>query len=155
MSIKIAESHKHNFETLRQAFNRGDIALLDVFDNVTKENKVALVAIGREGLDIVMTPFAIMIDDNPFKRYSPPSPDGEGYEGVQGKKMIIKYKYRVSYIGLLQIVVREFDKYERAIQWCRQIGRRDLIKSIERIKIWEIVKDLEIRDYRLITLLST
>jgi hypothetical protein len=36
--------------------------------------------------------------------------------------------YAVQYRGFLQTVVRTFSTRERAEQWCRQIGRADLVR---------------------------
>jgi len=38
--------------------------------------------------------------------------------------------YIVEYEGFLQHIRREFPTLERAEQWCRQIGRNDLIRLI-------------------------
>ena len=44
------------------------------------------------------------------------------------------YHYRVTYRGLLQRVVREFDTHRQAEQWLMQVGLSKLVASIERIQ---------------------
>ncbi len=56
-------------------------------------------------------------------------------------------KYIISYSGFLEQVKREFDTRERAEQWCRQIGRKDLIPSIlERCPICGRVDSNHLKD---------
>ena len=42
--------------------------------------------------------------------------------------------YAVRYRGFLQSVSRMFSTRERAEQWCRQIGRPDLIRTIVEVR---------------------
>lgn len=45
-----------------------------------------------------------------------------------------RYVYRITYSGMFYPVVREFETRERAEQWLRQIGKSNLIMSIERVE---------------------
>lgn len=42
-------------------------------------------------------------------------------------------RWIVEYAGFLQAVKRTFATKQRAIQWCKQIGRKDLIRTIRRV----------------------
>ena len=81
--MAIAEGYKTNHETLIRAFRNGDTALLEctrLRDNATV---VLLCALHKEGDEIVMSPFAEMIDGNPYELYRPPLKDeteGEQHE---------------------------------------------------------------------------
>ena len=39
-------------------------------------------------------------------------------------------QWEIRYNGFLQEVHRTFPTYQRAVQWLRQIGRKDLIRNI-------------------------
>ena len=43
-------------------------------------------------------------------------------------------RYEIRYHGVLQEIHRVFPTYERAIQWLRQIGRKDLIRQIRAVE---------------------
>ncbi len=42
-------------------------------------------------------------------------------------------KFRVTYRGFLQVITRDFESYEIAVTWCRQIGKAYLIPKIQEI----------------------
>ena len=72
----ISESHTHNLETLREAFDRGDVALVECQRVSDGETVVMLCAVGFDDGEYTMTPFAEMVNGNPFEMYRPPDPDG-------------------------------------------------------------------------------
>jgi hypothetical protein len=66
---KLREGDRANFETLLQAAKNGDLALVSA---VRKSDgaKVALVcAMGRDGEAFYPTPFAVMVEGNPFELF--------------------------------------------------------------------------------------
>ena len=72
----LSKSDKRNFETLQQAFEQGDVALVEL-QRVSDGKVVAgLVAVGRDGEEITMTPFATLVEGNPFELFRPPNPGG-------------------------------------------------------------------------------
>lgn len=74
--MAILEGYRKNFDTLLEAFKNGDVALLEA-RRVSDGAVVALVtAIGHEDGEYVMTPFAVMIEGNPYELFEPPNPDG-------------------------------------------------------------------------------
>lgn len=75
------EDHKKNFETLQQAFAQGDVALLEVQRVSDGKSVAAIVTVGREDGDYTFTPFAIMVEGNPFELYRPPNPEGGFFPG--------------------------------------------------------------------------
>ena len=74
----IGESHAHNLETLTRAFAEDAVALVECQRVADDETVVMLCAVGFDGKEYVMTPFAEMVAGNPFELYRPPNPDG-GY----------------------------------------------------------------------------
>lgn len=77
---KIAKGYRENFNTLTRAAKAGDLALLDAMDTETGRPVVLVVAVALDGEEYTLTPFAVMIDGNPFARYLPPAVDGPGYD---------------------------------------------------------------------------
>jgi len=69
-------AHKKNFETLKAAFRRGDVALMECRFNATDERVAVICAVGKDGDEIAFTPFAVMLNGNPYEMLSPPDPDG-------------------------------------------------------------------------------
>ena len=69
----IAAHHRANLETLANAFELGDAALVEVAIAETGERRVALAAIGfdPETETYAVTPFALMVEGNPFELLEP------------------------------------------------------------------------------------
>lgn len=65
-----------NFETLRGAFENGHVALVEVRRRIDGAEVAALCAVGSIGEEFTLTPFAIMVEGNPFELFSPPLPGG-------------------------------------------------------------------------------
>ena len=85
--MPLREGDKNNFETLERAFKEGQAALMDVRRRSDGKKVAAIVAVGRDDDDNYMfTPFAIMVEGNPFELFDPPSPDKDGYIGLEGNK---------------------------------------------------------------------
>lgn len=88
-------AHKANFETLRLAFQRGEVALIEVQLVATGEIVAAIVTTqptyGEIKIDpkgkrnkrryqelenVSFVPFSIMLNGNPYKLLNPPKPEG-------------------------------------------------------------------------------
>lgn len=76
--MKISEGYKANFETLRQAFANGDVALLDCMSTITNKPVAVICAVNRDGKNFELVPVAKLFDVNPYEELLPPNPDG-GY----------------------------------------------------------------------------
>lgn len=74
--MAIPEHHKRNWETLTGAFEQGRVGLVEVRERATGLTRAAIAAIGFDGREYSITPFAVMIDGNPFEMFDPPNPDG-------------------------------------------------------------------------------
>jgi hypothetical protein len=72
----ISEAQRHNFATLNKAFRHGDAALVECQRVADDETVVMLCAVGFDGDEYAITPFAEMVAGNPFDAYRPPNPDG-------------------------------------------------------------------------------
>lgn len=77
--MALTEWDKNNFKTLQRAFANGDVALMDLRRRSDGKSVGAIVALGKAGEDITFTPFAVMVEGNPFELFDPPDPDGDGY----------------------------------------------------------------------------
>ena len=75
MAIPIG--HKQNFQTLVDAFNNGDVALMECELSATKEIVAVVCAANRmpDG-EIEFTPFAMLFNGNPYEMVNPPKADG-------------------------------------------------------------------------------
>ena len=75
MSIPVG--HRQNFDTLRQAFFAGDVALMECQLAATGETVTVICAAGRlaDG-GVEFAPFAMMFQDNPYEMLNPPKPEG-------------------------------------------------------------------------------
>lgn len=78
----LREPDKVNFDTLSKAFSAGDVALVEIKRLSDDASVAAICAVGREGDLFVLTPFAILVEGNPFELYAPPSSEGS-FEGAQ------------------------------------------------------------------------
>lgn len=65
-----------NFDTLSRAFDAGDVALVEVKRLSDGRPVAAICAIGRQDGLFTLTPFAILVEGNPFELYAPPLPGG-------------------------------------------------------------------------------
>lgn len=70
-----------NFDTLSRAFSSGHVALVEVRRTADLNPVAAICAISREGDQYGITPFAVMIEGNPFELFDPPSPEGRFASG--------------------------------------------------------------------------
>ncbi len=75
--MPLAEGHKQNFDTLRQAFFAEDVALMECQLAATGEPVAVICAANRlaDG-GVEFAPFAMMFQGNPYEMLNPPSPDG-------------------------------------------------------------------------------
>lgn len=67
---------RSNFETLARAFACGDSALVEVQRIADGVVVAAICAVSRDGDLFTVTPFATMVEGNPFELFLPPNPDG-------------------------------------------------------------------------------
>lgn len=82
----IGESHKANLDTIMRAAEDQDLALVEC-QRVSDGKVVVMLAAISEPYDpetgeYAITPFAEMVDGDPFELYRPPNPDG-GYHGQE------------------------------------------------------------------------
>ena len=73
--MAIPEHARTNFNTLLRAAGDGNLALMECLDATSGELRYILCAVGRDGGDIIMTPFGHLADGNPYDAYLPPDPD--------------------------------------------------------------------------------
>jgi hypothetical protein len=75
--MAIPKGHKQNFQTLVDAFNAGDVALMECQLSATGETVAVICAANRmpDG-EIQFTPFAIMFNGNPYEMVNPPKAEG-------------------------------------------------------------------------------
>lgn len=66
---------KTNFNTLISAANAGCLALMEVQRVADEKPVAALCAVGWDGDEYTFTPFATMVEGNPFELFNPPDPD--------------------------------------------------------------------------------
>ena len=78
--MTIVQQHKSNFDTLRQAFENGDVALLECQLKSTGESVAVVTAINDNGDDYGFVPFAMMFNGNPYELLNPPDSDGGFHE---------------------------------------------------------------------------
>lgn len=78
--LRLTDDHPHvvNFDTLQQAFANGDVALMVCLDERDQREVAVICAVSLDddGETRILSPFAVMIDDNPYERYGPPNIDG-------------------------------------------------------------------------------
>lgn len=75
--MAISKGHKANFETLKRAAANGHLALVECTDKKTGATVIAVCAIGRDGSDYTVHPFARMFDGNPYDELNPPTIGGK------------------------------------------------------------------------------
>ncbi len=71
----IPKGAKTNLATLTRAIANGDTCLMEVTDNVTGELVDAICAVSFDGTEFQLAPLAIMVRDNPYERFIPPTKD--------------------------------------------------------------------------------
>lgn len=88
--MPIAEGHKAQFETLKQAFAHGDIALMECRRKDTGEVAPVICAVNISGRgktrEYEFIPFAQLFNDNPYDLLEPPAPDGGFSQGCTVEK---------------------------------------------------------------------
>ena len=78
--MSIPSYARTNFQILLRAAGDGNLALMECLDDTSGELRYVLCAVGRDGGDIIMTPFGHLADGNPYDAYLPPDPgDPEGF----------------------------------------------------------------------------
>ena len=74
---KLKKGYVANFETLKKAFDSGDVCLVSAQDSRTKEDRAVICMINRcEGGDIELVPAAKLFDGNPYEELVAPGGDG-------------------------------------------------------------------------------
>ena len=78
--MPLSAGQKQNFDTLRQAFAAGDVALMECQLAETGE-PVAVICAANRLVDeaVQFAPFAMMFQGNPYEMLNPPNPDGGFY----------------------------------------------------------------------------
>lgn len=78
-AFMLPDHDRKNFDTLSRAFQDGSAALLEV-QRVSDHKRVsAICAVGFDGETYSFTPFAILVEGNPFELFNPPLSEG-GFE---------------------------------------------------------------------------
>jgi len=72
----IVQQQASNFESIKRAFENGDVALLECQLRSTGEKVAVITAVNREGEEFGLVPFAVMLNGNPYEMLNPPSADG-------------------------------------------------------------------------------
>lgn len=76
--MSIPDFVKANFATLLRAAAAGDLALVQGTDARTGETHFILCAVGRDGGQVVLTPFGHLAEGDPYELYDPPFDPGGG-----------------------------------------------------------------------------
>lgn len=69
---RIVLDHKQNFETLSEAFENGDVCLMDCIEMATGEHVAVICTVVRDGDEYEFVPFAKFFNGNPFELLSSP-----------------------------------------------------------------------------------
>lgn len=67
------EANKANFETLRRACDRGNLALMSAVRKADNKPVGLVCAISSDGKEYVVTPLAVMIEGNPYEDFLDPT----------------------------------------------------------------------------------
>ena len=79
MSLSLGD--RANFDTLQQAFQNGDVALMECELVATGEPVAVLCAANHHpNGDVEFAPFAMMFAGNPYEMLNPPKPEGGFHE---------------------------------------------------------------------------
>ena len=75
--MAIPKGHKDNFQTLVDAFQNNDVALMECQLSATGEAVAVICAANRmpDG-EIEFAPFAMLFNGNPYEMVNPPKVDG-------------------------------------------------------------------------------
>jgi len=75
--MAIPKGHKENFQTLVEAFNAGDVALMECQLVATGEAVAVICAANRmpDG-EIEFAPFGMLFNGNPYELLNPPKAEG-------------------------------------------------------------------------------
>ena len=87
--MPISAAAKANFETLLEAFRCDDVCLAECTRKRDGATVNMICAVAWDGEAYALTPFAEMVDGNPFELYDPPevgddeaiSQQGDGHRG--------------------------------------------------------------------------
>ncbi len=71
--MAIPDHARANFETLLQAAQAGDLALMECTEVASGETRYVLCAVGRDAGDYLMTPFGHLAPGNPYEAFIPPA----------------------------------------------------------------------------------
>jgi hypothetical protein len=75
--MAIPKGHKDNFQTLVEAFQNDDVALMECQLAATGETVAVICAASRlQNGEIEFAPFAMLFNDNPYKLVNPPKTEG-------------------------------------------------------------------------------
>ena len=66
-SDRIVLQHKENFETLKRAFQSGDVCLMDCIEKASGEHVAVICAVQFVDGEYAMTPFARFFNGNPYE----------------------------------------------------------------------------------------
>ena len=74
--MAIPKGHKQNFQTLVDAFQNNDVALMECQLSATGETVAVICAANRmpDG-EIEFAPFGMLFNGNPYELLNPPKPD--------------------------------------------------------------------------------
>lgn len=78
------QNHKKNLDTLYRAAKDKALALVECRRITDGEVVAMLCCIGFNNGEYTITPFAEMVNGNPFELYQPPDPDG-GFFSEKGE----------------------------------------------------------------------
>lgn len=67
---------QQNFDELSRAFGAGDVALMEVLRVADQTVVAAICAVSNVNGEYGFTPFAVMVEGNPFDLFDPPLPGG-------------------------------------------------------------------------------
>ena len=74
--MALRKGHVQQFETLKDAFSTGRVALLEAQDAKTGKKIAIIIALNRRGKEIEFVPFARLFNGNPYREVNPPNPNG-------------------------------------------------------------------------------
>lgn len=70
---KIPAGHRGNLTTILTAGKNGDLGLLQAKHKSSGEFHTLLVAFGRKDGEVLITPLARLLEENPFELYESPA----------------------------------------------------------------------------------
>ena len=71
--MPLSAAYKQSFDTLREAFSAGDVALMECQLAATGEPVAVICAANRQADGgVEFAPFAMMLQDNPYEMLKPP-----------------------------------------------------------------------------------